>query len=35
MRDRILILNPDNQSYGPLLKDFGETTSDHNAFILW
>lgn len=34
MKNKILILSPDNKSYAPLLKDFGEVTHNHAAFIL-
>ena len=34
MKDKVLILNPDNNAYAPMLKDFGEITNDHAAFIL-
>jgi len=34
MKNKILILNPDNTSYGPLLRDFGEVTHDRIAFSL-
>ncbi|TET61133.1 MAG: hypothetical protein E3J47_05865 [Candidatus Stahlbacteria bacterium] len=34
MKDRILVLNPDNNSYAPMLRDFGEVTLDYTAFVL-
>ena len=34
MKDKVLILNPDNNAYAPMLKDFGEITKNHSAFIL-
>lgn len=34
MPSKILILNPDNRAYPPLLRDFGEVTTNHAAFKL-
>jgi putative glutamine amidotransferase len=34
VKDKILVLNPDNRQYNPLLRDFGEVTNDALAFKL-
>jgi gamma-glutamyl-gamma-aminobutyrate hydrolase PuuD len=34
MKNKVLVLNPDNASYETLLKDFGEVTRNTTAFIL-
>ena len=34
MQNKILILNPDNRAYPPLLRDFGDITTNSTAFKL-